>query len=90
MNIEGGNEIEFLAYKILYQILCEMEMETMRAMRQLTEAEKAEPCVSHALEVRKSLASGNYGRFFKLYLSAPNMSHYLMDIFIEKHRIICL
>ena len=33
MNIEGGNQMEFLAYKILYQILCEMEMETMRAMR---------------------------------------------------------
>ena len=37
-----------------------------------------------------ALASGNYGRFFKLYLQAPNMGVHLMDIFIEKHRIICL
>jgi hypothetical protein len=46
--------------------------------------------VKHALEVRKSLACGNYARFFKLYLSAPNMGTYLMEIFIEKHRILCL
>lgn len=82
--------MEFLAYKILYQILCEMEMETMRAMRSLTPEEKQEPCVQHTLQVRKSLASGNYARFFKLYLSAPNMGTYLMEIFIEKHRIMCL
>ena len=82
--------MEFLAYKILYQILCEMEMETMRAMRQLTPEEKQESCVQHALEVRKSLASGNYARFFKRYQSAPNMGTFLMEIFIEKHRIMCL
>jgi len=36
------------------------------------------------------LASGNYGRFFKLYRTAPNMGGYLMDVFIDKHRIINL
>jgi hypothetical protein len=62
----------------------------MRVMSQLTSEEKQEPCIAHALEVRKALASGNYGRFFKLYLSAPNMGTYLMEIFIDKHRILCL
>lgn len=81
---------EFLAYKILYQILCEMDMEVLRTLRQLTDDEKKEDCIIHALNVRKALASGNYGRFFKLYKDAPNMGFYLIGIFIDKHRIICL
>jgi len=40
--------------------------------------------------VRKALASGNYGRFFKLFRVAPNMGPFLMDIFIDKHRVLCL
>lgn len=85
-----GNRVEFLAYKILYQIFCGMEMETQRILKTLTEAEKKEECIAHALNVRKALAQGNYGRFFKLYQAAPNMGFHLMDVFIEKHRIMCL
>lgn len=88
--IEGGHPTEFLAYKILYQIFCGMEMETLRVMKQLTESEKTEEAIKHALEVRKALATGNYGRFFKLFRNAPNMGFYLMDVFVEKHRILCL
>jgi hypothetical protein len=40
--------------------------------------------------VRKALAQGNYGRFFKLYKNSPNMGMHLMDVFIEKQRIMCL
>ena len=90
MNIEGGNYHEFLAYKILYQILCEMEMEVLRTLRKLTDEEKKEEGIIHALKVRKALATGNYGRFFKLYKDAPNMGAFLMGIFIDKHRIMCL
>jgi hypothetical protein len=35
-----GNYLEFLAYKILYQIFCGMEMETLRMMKKLTPEEK--------------------------------------------------
>lgn len=40
--------------------------------------------------MRKALTSGNFGRFFKLYRDAPNMGGYMMDIFIEKYRILAL
>ena len=65
-------------------------MEVLRTLRQLTEEEKKEESIDHALKVRKALATGNYGRFFKLYQTAPNMGTYLMGIFIDKHRILCL
>ena len=84
------NSIEFVAYKILYQLFCGMEMETLRVMKQLTGPEKLQECIKHALQVRKALADGNYARFFKLYRTAPNMGFYLMDVFVEKHRIMCL
>ena len=67
-----------------------MEMESLRVMREMTDDEKLEECIKHAMQVRSALATGNYVRFFKLYLDAPNMGKYLMDVFIEKHRILCL
>jgi len=59
-------------------------------MKSLTEDEKKEEGVKHALLVRRALVQGNYGRFFKLFTEAPNMGGHLMDIFIEKHRLICM
>jgi hypothetical protein len=67
-----------------------MEMETLRLMQKLTEEEKKEAPIEHALQVRRALAQGNYGRFFKLYHTAPNMGAFLMETFISKHRILCL
>lgn len=51
-----GNYVEFLAYKILYQIFCGMEMETLRMMKKLTKEERENECVVHAMDVRKALA----------------------------------
>ena len=79
-----------MAYKILYHIFCDMETETLRLLKHLTPEEKSSEPIQHALKVRLALAQGNYGRFFKLFLTAPNMGPYLMDIFISKHRILCL
>lgn len=89
-NIEPTNRIEFLAYKLLYQIFIDVDLEIMNILQKLTDEDKEEECVLHALQVRKSLSTGNYGRFFKLYNNAPNMGGFLMEIFIEKHRILCL
>ena len=43
-----------------------------------------------ARHVSGSLAQGNYGRFFKLYRNAPNMGSSLIDVFIDKIRIVAL
>ena len=67
-----------------------MEMETLRVMRELNDEEKQVECIDHAMQVRSALARGNYVRFFKLYQIAPNMGQFLMEVFIEKHRILCL
>ncbi len=59
-------------------------------LKTLTADDKKHEFVSHALKIRDSLAQGNYGRFFKLYLNAPNMGRSLIDVFIDKIRIIAL
>ncbi len=40
--------------------------------------------------MRKSITTGNFARFFKLYRDAPNMSGYMIDIFIDKYRVLAL
>lgn len=37
--------------------------------------------------MRKAYSADNYEAFFKLYKKAPNMTPYLVDIFIEKIRL---
>ncbi|OAP60023.1 hypothetical protein AYL99_05025 [Fonsecaea erecta] len=52
--------------------------------------DKKEPAIKHALEVRSALALGNYHKFFKLYLTVPDMGAYLMDMFVERERLAAL
>ena len=55
-------------------------------MAELTPAHKVEPAVAHSLQVRSSLATGNYHAFFRLYADAPNMNAYIMDHFVDRER----
>ncbi|KAK2808141.1 hypothetical protein FQN49_008749, partial [Arthroderma sp. PD_2] len=89
MNL-GGHPMEFKAYRILYFIYTRNRTAINSALSDLTPAEKADPAVSHALEVRSALALGNYHRFFQLYLDTPNMGAYLMDMFVERERLSAL
>ncbi|KAF3480794.1 SAC3/GANP domain-containing protein [Arthroderma uncinatum] len=86
----GGHPMEFKAYRILYFIYTRNRTAINSALSDLTPAEKADPAVSHALEVRSALALGNYHRFFQLYLDTPNMGAYLMDMFVERERLSAL
>ncbi|KAL9933781.1 hypothetical protein V8E36_007439 [Tilletia maclaganii] len=82
-----GSEMEFLAYRILYLLHTRNQREVNSLMTELKPAARKNPAVSHALSVRLALATGNYHRFFQLYLNAPNMNAYIMDHFVERERV---
>lgn len=86
----GGHPEEFLAYTILYYIYTRNHTGMNDLLAELTSIDKTRPAVKHALDVRSSLALGNYHKFFRLYLVAPNMGAYLMDMFIERERLAAL
>lgn len=85
-----GKPIEFKAYRILYFIHTANRSALNDALADLTTAEKGEPAIKHAMEVRSALALGNYHRFFRLYLETPNMGAYLMDMFVDRERLAAL
>jgi SAC3 family protein LENG8/THP3 len=86
----GGHPVEFKAYRILYFIHTCNRTDMNDVLSDLTPADKKEPAIKHALEVRSALALGNFHKFFRLYLSVPNMGAYLMDMFIERERLAAL
>ncbi|KAF5849760.1 hypothetical protein GGP41_005176 [Bipolaris sorokiniana] len=83
----GGNPAEFKAYRILYFVYTCNKTDMNDMLAELTLADKAHPWIKHALDVRSSLALGNYHKFFRLYLEAQNMGAYLMDMFVERERL---
>ncbi|KAJ2358753.1 hypothetical protein IWW50_000536 [Coemansia erecta] len=82
----SGHAMEFLAYRILYFLYTRNKGDINAALAAMSPSEKQDPAVGHALSVRASMAAGNYHRFFKLYLAAPNMGGYLIDKFIDRER----
>ncbi|CAO1631503.1 unnamed protein product [Sympodiomycopsis kandeliae] len=85
-----GSQMEFLAYRILYLLHTRNRREVSALMAELTPSSKSDGAVSHALNVRLALTTGNYHSFFKLFLDAPNMNAYIMDHFIERERVVAL
>ena len=79
-----------MAYQFLYYVFCELEAETLRMLKTLTEEDKKHEPVDHALKMRNALVMGNYARFFKLYRVAPNKGKALIDVFIDKIRVLAL
>lgn len=85
-----GSPLEFKAYRILYFIHTANRTGLNDALADLTQTEKEEGPIKHALSVRSALALGNYHRFFQLYLDTPNMGAYLMDMFVVRERLAAL
>jgi hypothetical protein len=83
----GGHPAEFLAYRILYFIYTCNRTDMNDVLSDLTQADREELAVKHALDVRSAIAAGNYHRLFRLYLDTPHMGGYLMDMFIGRERL---
>jgi hypothetical protein len=82
-----GNPDEFTAYRVLYFMYTCNKTDMNDLLAELTPTDKIKPEIKHALDVRSSLAVGNYHKFFRLYTIAPNLGAYLMDMFIERERL---
>uniref|UniRef100_A0A7S3NEY4 PCI domain-containing protein n=1 Tax=Euplotes harpa TaxID=151035 RepID=A0A7S3NEY4_9SPIT len=64
-----------------------MKFEIGTLLSDLTSKQKKNEAIQHSLKMRKAYSADNYEAFFKLYKKAPNMTPYLVDIFIEKIRL---
>ncbi|KAF8998559.1 SAC3/GANP/Nin1/mts3/eIF-3 p25 family-domain-containing protein [Cyathus striatus] len=82
-----GKVEEFTAYRILMLLHGRNRSELNLYVGQLTEQQKADSAVKHALAVQRALAMGNYHALFRCYLDAPNMGAYIMDHFIDRERV---
>ncbi|WVQ65521.1 uncharacterized protein L199_003698 [Kwoniella botswanensis] len=85
-----GHPQEFLSYRIMYLLHTRNRSDMATLLAQLTQTEKSDLGVKHALDVHAALATSNYVRFFRLFTTAPNMSGYIMDHFVERERIAAL
>ncbi|KAL5395983.1 hypothetical protein PMIN04_000914 [Paraphaeosphaeria minitans] len=83
----AGNPDEFTAYRVLYFVYTCNKTDMNDLLAELTPSDKIKPEIKHALDVRSSLALGNYHKFFRLYTIAPRMGMYLMDMFIGRERL---
>lgn len=86
----NGMRDEFTAYRILYFIYTCSRTDMNDVLADLTTAEKQMESVSHALQVRAALASGNYTRFFRLYQETPYLGIYLLDKIVPRERLAAL
>ncbi|XP_035217851.1 leukocyte receptor cluster member 8 homolog isoform X2 [Stegodyphus dumicola] len=84
--VDEGNRLEFTGYHILYTIYTENTLEMKNILAELQPDDKSDEVVSHAIKIAKTWSSNNYHRFFKLYISAPKMSAFIIDWFIERIR----
>lgn len=84
--VSYGNPLEFLGYRILYNVFARNTLELKTILAHLSAQQKGDEVVKHALQVCQAWSLGNYARFFKLYERPPKMSGYLMDWFVMRER----
>ena len=88
-------QLEFLAYRILYCVFTQdhqkksatsrIEMNTVLAS--LTEEQRQDDAIHHALQVREAVAFNDYVRFFELRRTAPNLGMFIMNAMVDRVRL---
>lgn len=81
-----ANQAEFVAYRLLYYIAMDNQIDINALLRELTPELKENDCVEFALNVRKAVTMNNYVKFFRLFKNAPRMCPYIMDLFVDRER----
>lgn len=56
----------------------------------MTNSDRDDECIAHALKLRSAWALGNFVKFFNLYKSAPKSAPHLINWFIDRERKIAL
>ncbi|KAJ3087992.1 hypothetical protein HK102_009813, partial [Quaeritorhiza haematococci] len=82
-----GHVDEFVGYRILYMIHTLNRQDLNKTMSELTNTQKSQRNIRHALAVRKATTTNDYHLLFRLYHCAPDMSSYLMDQFLDRERV---
>ena len=59
-------------------------------LSELTDEDREDECLQHAIKIRTAWSLSNYHRFFQLYKKAPKMAGYLIDWFADRERKVAL
>jgi SAC3 family protein LENG8/THP3 len=84
----NGERDEFIAYRILYLVFTNENLELTKLLINLTLEMREMKAVKHSLRVVSSYSNFNFYQIFvKLYPTVPNLGKYIFDLFSEKMRI---
>jgi len=85
LNPYQDNEMEFTAYRLLYNLKDGTSRHTtlIRDIQELTNEQRKNSTVVHAVETCAAYYSNNFYKFFKLYFKAPNMGKQVLDLHLD-------
>ena len=69
---------------------CYVVSDLNAVLSELTDEDREDECLQHAIKIRTAWSLSNYHRFFQLYKKAPKMAGYLIDWFADRERKVAL